>query len=83
MQIRLIRKMVDSNFRLLSQGMQNLVIYADNAKKGNTQKISFIVKSLRNKDTKLAMMAWNGLKESWIIRKQPKKDIAKLKSRAM
>merc|ERR1711977_156814 len=59
----IMRRMVDSNTRLMSAGYNKLIEEWKNKRGALKEKLKFVIKALTDKDANYTMMAYNGLKQ--------------------
>merc|ERR1711998_350713 len=59
----IMRRMVDSNVRLMSAGYNKLIEEYKARKNNLKDKLKFVIKTLTDKDASYSMMAFNGLKQ--------------------
>merc|ERR1712080_122235 len=59
----IMRRMVDSNVRLMSAGYNKLIEEWKSRQGMLKDKLKFVIKSLTDKDANYTMMAFNGLKQ--------------------
>jgi hypothetical protein len=63
----IMRRIIDSNVRLMSAGYNKLVEDAKMRKQELINKLRFVIKSLTDKDAAFMLMAYNGLKQRKLL----------------
>merc|ERR1712196_458449 len=64
---RILRRIVDSNVRLMSAGYNKLIEDSKNRKKNLMEKLRFVIKTLTDKDAAFTLMAYNQLKQRKLL----------------
>merc|ERR1711985_68237 len=59
----IMRRIVDSNVRLMSAGYNKLIEEWKARQNNLKDKLKFVIKTLTDKDAQMSMMAYNGLKQ--------------------
>merc|ERR1712050_534178 len=63
----IMRRIVDSNVRLMSAGYNKLIEDSKNRKKNLMEKLRFVIKTLTDKDAAFTLMAYNQLKQRKLL----------------
>jgi len=63
----IMRRIVDSNARLMSAGYNKLIEEWKARQNGLKERLKFVVKALTDKNAQYIMMAYNAMKQRWLM----------------